>query len=122
MLVNITKRLLKSAWLSIFNILFISIVVLVSQPATAATYAAMVMDARDGSVLHAENADQRLHPASLTKMMTLYIAFEAVENGEISLDTKVKISKKAASEPPSKLGLKAGQRILCCNGYGCARW
>jgi len=86
-------------------------VVLASQPAMAATYAAMVMDARDGSVLHAENADQRLHPASLTKMMTLYIAFEAVENGEISLDTKVKISKKAASEPPSKLGLKAGQRI-----------
>ncbi len=81
------------------------------QPAMAATYAAMVMDARDGSILHAENADQRLHPASLTKMMTLYVAFEAVENGEISLDAKVKISKKAASEPPSKLGLKAGQRI-----------
>jgi D-alanyl-D-alanine carboxypeptidase len=44
-------------------------------------------------------------------MMTLYVAFEAVENGEISLDKKIKISKKAASEPPSKLGLKAGQRI-----------
>ena len=111
MVVNITKRLLKSAWLSIFNILFVSMVVLASQPAMAVTYAAMVMDARDGSVLHTENADQRLHPASLTKMMTLYVAFEAVENGEISLDTKVKISKKAASEPPSKLGLKAGQRI-----------
>ena len=49
-------------------------VVLASQPAMAATYAAMVMDARDGSVLHAENADQRLHPASLTKMMTLYLS------------------------------------------------
>ncbi len=82
-----------------------------SKPGLAATYAAMVMDARDGSILHAENADQRLHPASLTKMMTLYVAFEAVENGEISVDKKVKISKKAASEPPSKLGLKAGQRI-----------
>ncbi len=111
MVVNITKRLLKSAWLGIFIILFVSMVVLASQPAMAVTYAAMVMDARDGSVLHTENADQRLHPASLTKMMTLYVAFEAVENGEISLDTKVKISKKAASEPPSKLGLKAGQRI-----------
>ena len=82
-----------------------------SKPGIAATYAAMVMDARDGNILHAENADQRLHPASLTKMMTLYVAFEAVENGEISLDTKVKISKKAASEPPSKLGLKAGKSI-----------
>jgi len=71
----------------------------------------MVMDARSGEVLHSRNADTRLHPASLTKMMTLYIAFEAVKRGEISLDTKVRISKKAAAEPPSKLGLKAGQRI-----------
>ncbi|MEL6642950.1 MAG: D-alanyl-D-alanine carboxypeptidase family protein [Pseudomonadota bacterium] len=77
----------------------------------AAPYAAMVIDARSGEVLHSRNADTRLHPASLTKMMTLYIAFEAVEHGEISLDTKVRISKKAAAEPPSKLGLKAGQRI-----------
>ncbi|CUH52384.1 D-alanyl-D-alanine carboxypeptidase [Shimia marina] len=77
----------------------------------AAPYAAMVIDARNGKVLHSRNADTRLHPASLTKMMTLYIAFEAVENGEISLDTKVKISKNAAAEPPSKLGLVAGQRI-----------
>ena len=61
--------------------------------------------------MHSRNADTRLHPASLTKMMTLYIAFEAVERGEISLDTKVKISKNAASEPPSRLGLKSGQRI-----------
>ena len=77
----------------------------------AAPYAAVVLDARTGDILHSRNADTRLHPASLTKMMTLYIAFEAVERGEISLDTKVKISKNAASEPPSKLGLKTGQRI-----------
>ncbi|WP_300033539.1 D-alanyl-D-alanine carboxypeptidase family protein [uncultured Roseobacter sp.] len=79
--------------------------------AAAAPYAAMVMDARTGEVLHSRNADTRLHPASLTKMMTLYIAFEAVERGEISLDTKVRISRFAASEPPSKLGLRAGQKI-----------
>lgn len=79
--------------------------------AVAAPYAAMVVDARSGEVLHSRNADTRLHPASLTKMMTLYVAFEAVENGEISLDTVVKISTKSASEPPSKLGLRAGQKI-----------
>ncbi|WP_081532183.1 D-alanyl-D-alanine carboxypeptidase family protein [Rhodovulum sp. P5] len=79
--------------------------------AMAAPYAAMVIDARNGKVLHSRNADTRLHPASLTKMMTLYIAFEAVENGEIGLDQYVTISKKAAAEPPSKLGLRAGQRI-----------
>jgi D-alanyl-D-alanine carboxypeptidase len=77
----------------------------------AAPYAALVMDARTGEVLYETNSETRLHPASLTKMLTLYIAFEAIERGEISLDTMVKISKHAAAEPPSKLGLKAGQRI-----------
>lgn len=77
----------------------------------AAPYAAMVIDARSGEVLHSRNADTRLHPASLTKMMTLYIAFEAVERGEISLDTVVTISRKAAAEPPSELGLRTGQKI-----------
>ncbi|KIN68229.1 D-alanyl-D-alanine carboxypeptidase protein [Sulfitobacter donghicola DSW-25 = KCTC 12864 = JCM 14565] len=85
--------------------------VLVPMSAMAAPYAAYVIDARTGKVLHARNANTRLHPASLTKMMTLYIAFQAIERGEISLDTKVRISKNAAAEPPSKLGLKTGQRI-----------
>lgn len=79
--------------------------------AMAATYAAMVIDARTGEVLHSRNADTRLHPASLTKMMTLYVAFEAIKRGEITLDTRVTISKRAAAEPPSKLGLRAGQKI-----------
>ncbi|MEM7721926.1 MAG: D-alanyl-D-alanine carboxypeptidase family protein [Pseudomonadota bacterium] len=69
------------------------------------------MDARSGEVLHSRNADTRLHPASLTKMMTLYIAFEAVRLGEIDLDTRVTISRNAAAEPPSKLGLRAGSSI-----------
>ncbi len=79
--------------------------------ALAAPYAAMVIDARSGEVLHSRNADTRLHPASLTKMMTLYVAFQAVEKGEIGLDTLVTISSKAASEEPSKLGLRAGSKI-----------
>jgi D-alanyl-D-alanine carboxypeptidase len=91
--------------------LFLSVFVFAAQGALAAPYAAMVMDARTGEVIHARNADTRLHPASLTKMMTLYIAFEAIENGEIGLDTMVSISRKAAAEPPSKLGLRAGQRV-----------
>ena len=85
--------------------------IVVPLSAVSAPYAAMVMDARNGKVLSSENADTRLHPASLTKMMTLYIAFEAIENGEISADKKVRISKKASLEPPSKLGLRHGQRI-----------
>lgn len=77
----------------------------------AAPYAELVMDARTGEVLRSRNADTRLHPASLTKMMTLYIAFEAVRLGEITLDTEVRISRNAANEPPSKLGLRSGQKI-----------
>ncbi|WP_297773121.1 D-alanyl-D-alanine carboxypeptidase family protein [uncultured Roseovarius sp.] len=85
--------------------------IIVPLSASAAPYAGLVMDARNGKVLYSRNADTRLHPASLTKMMTLYIVFEAVENGEIGLDDKVRISKFAASEPPSKLGLRPGQSI-----------
>lgn len=101
---------LLARFMRIFTLL-IGMIVLAPLGAGAAPYAAMVIDARSGEVLHSSNADTRLHPASLTKMMTLYIAFEAVEHGEISLDTYVTISSKAASEPPSKLGLKAGQKI-----------
>ncbi|MGB8621283.1 MAG: D-alanyl-D-alanine carboxypeptidase family protein [Paracoccaceae bacterium] len=79
--------------------------------AMAAPSAAFVIDARSGEVLYSQNADTRLHPASLTKMMTLYITFEAVEHGEISLDDMVTISKHAAAEPASKLWMKPGQKI-----------
>lgn len=89
----------------------VAALVLVPFLAIAAPYADYVIDIRTGQVLHEKNADTRLHPASLTKMMTLYVAFEAIERGEISLDSKVTISKHAASEPPSRLGLKAGQTI-----------
>jgi D-alanyl-D-alanine carboxypeptidase len=79
--------------------------------AQAAPFAAVVMDARSGQILHATNHDTRLHPASLTKMMTLYVAFEAIQNGEISLDTRVRVSRRAAREVPSRLGLREGQTI-----------
>lgn len=88
---------------------------LASSPLKAAPYAAIVIDARSGEVLYAENADTRLHPASLTKMMTLYIAFEEIQRGNISLDTMVTVSKHAAAQPPSRLGLRAGQKISLRN-------
>ncbi|MBL4806729.1 MAG: D-alanyl-D-alanine carboxypeptidase [Rhodobacteraceae bacterium] len=78
-------------------------------------YAAFVMDARTGEVLHSRNADQRLHPASLTKMMTLYIVFTEIEAGRMSLDQMVTISRNAAAEPPSKLGVRAGSTISLRN-------
>nr|WP_232845079.1 D-alanyl-D-alanine carboxypeptidase family protein [Paracoccus onubensis] len=79
--------------------------------ASAAPFAAYVMDARTGKPIYTQNADTKLHPASLTKMMTLYLAFLAVERGQVRLDSKFTVSSNAAAEPPSKLGLRAGQQI-----------
>lgn len=104
-------RRIQPARFGLFFIAAFWLLVVVPLSAMAAPYAAYVIDARTGKVIHSRNADTRLHPASLTKMMTLYIAFEAIERGQISLDTKVTISKNAASEPPSKLGLRPGQKI-----------
>lgn len=88
---------------------------LAASPLRAAPYASIVIDARTGEVLYAENADTRLHPASLTKMMTLYIAFEEIQRGNISLDTMVTVTKQAAAQPPSRLGLRAGQKVSLRN-------
>ena len=104
-------RRVQPARYGLFILAAIWILLILPLSAMAAPYAAYVIDARTGEVLHSRNADTRLHPASLTKMMTLYIAFEAIKRGEISLDSKVKITSHAASEPPSKLGLKSGQTI-----------
>lgn len=91
--------------------LLIGLFVFMQGRAYAAPHASMVIDARSGEILYARNHDTQLHPASLTKMMTLYVVFQAIEHGEITLDTMVTISRNAAAEPPSKLGLRPGQRI-----------
>lgn len=77
----------------------------------SAPYAAIVVNQENGKVLHCENCDMRLHVAGLTKLITLYIAFEAIVDGEVSLDDVVTISKKAAEESPVNLGLTEGQEI-----------
>lgn len=79
--------------------------------ATDARYAAIVIDANTGKVLHQQNADSRRYPASLTKMMTLYMTFEAMAKGRINKDTRVVFSQNAANEPPTKIGVKAGGSI-----------
>ncbi len=76
-----------------------------------AGYAAIVIDADTGRVLHSRNADTRNFPASLTKMMTLFMTFEALEKGTLRLDQRLRVSKRAAGQPASKLGLKEGETI-----------
>jgi D-alanyl-D-alanine carboxypeptidase len=80
-------------------------------PAYNPPYAALVVDANSGNVLHAANADERRHPASLTKIMTLYMLFEQIEAGKLRLDTQMEVSDHASQQAPSKLGLRPGQTL-----------
>jgi D-alanyl-D-alanine carboxypeptidase len=77
----------------------------------SARYAGIVVDARTGRVLVDHHADETRHPASLTKMMTLYLLFDALRDGRVRLDTPIRFSEEAASRPPSKLGVPAGRVI-----------
>lgn len=106
--VNAIKHGVRAGLLTIFAMLF---AVSTADRAAAAPFAAYVMDGRTGQTLYAQNADTPLHPASLTKMMTLYLAFAAIEQGRVRLDSKFTVSSHAASMPPSKLGLRPGQQI-----------
>lgn len=74
-------------------------------------YSAFVMDADTGLILHRENANKRLHPASLTKMMTLAMLFDALDNRKIKMHHRIRMSENAASMVPSKLGIPAGSTI-----------
>jgi D-alanyl-D-alanine carboxypeptidase (penicillin-binding protein 5/6) len=71
----------------------------------------LVVDAKTSKILHARNAQIRIYPASLTKLMTLYLMFESIKNGKLSLNKKLLVSEKAAKMPPCKLGLKVGETI-----------
>lgn len=74
-------------------------------------YASIVVDARTGRVLYARNSDALRYPASTTKIMTLYMLFEALERGKVTLNTRFRVSRRAAQQPPSKLGLRPGDTI-----------
>lgn len=74
-------------------------------------YAGLVIDYDSGTVLFDKNADARRYPASLTKMMTLYMTFDSLERGRLKLDQAIPVSRFAAGMPPSKLGIPAGKSI-----------
>ena len=74
-------------------------------------YADVVVDANSGQVLHGTSADALRHPASLTKIMTLYLLFEQMEAGKFRLDSRLEVSEHASQQAPSKLGLRPGQTI-----------
>lgn len=92
----------------------IAIALCVATPALAepqGRYASIIVDAESLDILHARQIDAQRHPASLTKIMTLYLTFEALESGQLTLDQAVSVSAHAASTPAVKMGLKNGQKI-----------
>ena len=74
-------------------------------------YSDIVVDGNSGAVLHASEPDALRHPASLTKIMTLYLLFEQLDAGKLKLDSSLEVSEHAAIQSPTKLGLRAGQTI-----------
>ena len=74
-------------------------------------FASIVVDANSGATLSSNSPDSIRHPASLTKMMTLYLLFERLDAGKMSLDTEMRVSEHAAEQDPTKLGLRPGQTI-----------
>ncbi len=108
---NTAENLIKTAFITVM----VAVVASVSLTATAnanAKYAGIVIDVKTGKILYSDNADSMRYPASLTKIMTLYVLFGELEAGRVSLDSKMKVSNRAAGQAPSKLGLKAGSTIL----------
>lgn len=102
---NFTARHMIYAALAMFAVLGAAL-----QPAEA-KYASYVVDADTGEVLHATNEDTRNYPASLTKMMTLYLVFDRLKQKRWSLETMLKVSRRAARQPASRLGLPANSQI-----------
>ena len=80
-------------------------------PAAAQKFSALAVDARTGEILYSNNPDGARYPASLTKVMTLYILFQEMKAGRLTLNSRITVSRYAAGRPPTKLGVKAGQTV-----------
>lgn len=106
----LSPRQMLSAMLT--TLLAACVLTMAAGPAAAASkLTSILVDATDGRVLEDTNADLQRYPASLTKMMTLYLTFEALDEGRVSLDQQLSVSPRAAAQSPTKLGLRAGQTI-----------
>jgi D-alanyl-D-alanine carboxypeptidase len=109
----VAPRGLGAAWQASLLLILIAVSAgpLASAAQAAPKFAAMTVDARTGKVLYSEDPDGIRHPASLTKMMTLYVLFQDLANGKLRLDSPIRVSARATGMAPSKLGVKAGGTI-----------
>lgn len=106
----------RSAKIALVALTVLSMGGVIAQAKANSRYAAIVVDANTGKTLFSSSADAPRYPASLTKMMTLYLVFDALKAGRIRLDSKVPFSKYAAGKPPTKLGVRAGGSITVEDG------
>jgi D-alanyl-D-alanine carboxypeptidase len=110
---NVALRACLGVDLRRLGLLAALLLALVASPLASASVArqqsSIVIDYDTGEVLHAVEPDAPAFPASLTKMMTLYLVFEAIEAGRLTPDTRLKVSARAAGMPPTKLGLRAAR-------------
>ena len=104
-----TKKSIQILFLSVFSLMLFLCAQAEAKPNYK--YASIVVDADSNQVLSERYADKKLHPASLTKMMTLYLVFDALKRGEWSLKTRLYVSQNAQNQVPSKLGVRKGERI-----------
>ncbi len=100
----------------LFSILLLSVMLLVGGEAVASRHAVFVYDAGNGRILHQENGTAQRYPASLTKMMTLYLLFEHLQNGRTSMQSPMNVSALAASQPQTNISLRRGARITVEQG------
>lgn len=111
-----------NAMRSVFVSILLSFLTLIAATSAASAaeraYAGLVVDAKTGQVLYAHAADAERYPASVTKVMTLYVLFQELEAGNLKLSTKMKVSKHAAAAVPTKLGLRAGSSISVEDAIG----
>lgn len=103
--------MMRLSWAHVLPLLVCLAMAMIVSDVAQARYSALVVDADTGKVLFARSADVSRHPASLTKIMTLYMVFEGLEAGRMKLSDAIPFSRHAAGQAPSKLGLKAGQSI-----------
>lgn len=106
-----TLRAMFAFLISLLAVIALQIALVGDADAKNRKYASIVIDAKTGKVLHSRYARARRYPASLTKMMTLYLVFEDMKAGRISKRTRLTMSRRGARQQPSKIGLRAGQTM-----------
>ena len=109
---KLEKAMLQNLCLRLCLCLILMAMAFMPNPAHAKPgYSEFIIDRNTGKTLHAKNADALRYPASLTKMMTLYVVFDLIESGRLTYKTTLRVTKNAAAQQPSKLGLKPGAKI-----------